>query len=198
VTVDTSPLSSGYRLVLRYDLTHKKACQTDSAAAFEKDVDDLRDILSCWDTHGDDATVNGVLGYVLERQYKGEGLNRDCLLGRDRCVVEGLEAASRDSGFHICLANLTRNVYGLGGRRDMLDVIEKSLILDRIVDLDGCQRFDSPSDSFDEDDVLQQNYFNALGPDEEDYIEDEELFDRTHHRSVYYPHSSCRDDTNSL
>lgn len=87
---------------------------------------------------------------------------------------------------------MTINVYGLGERHHIHGVIQKTFTLHQIVELEGRKRFKLPSESFCEDSIVQRDFFDDLVPDEQDYIEEEGLLDRTYHRSVgYLLHSCC-------
>lgn len=183
VDVNHCSLDTGHRLVLRYRLKHTTPCLPDSAKDHKSDVAMVSSILSSWSAN-EDITMNGIMCYILDNTYEVSTLSVDCLVGQDQYAVAQLETASKDAGFYVCLANLKRLVYGNGEDGKIEDVIEESLETEYICDLDGTQQITPSGYSFDKEDLVQEDYFEGVTPDEQDYDKYENIIDHTYHRSV--------------
>ncbi|CZS93846.1 uncharacterized protein RCO7_08023 [Rhynchosporium graminicola] len=175
VVSTSSPISEGYRLVLRYTLEHRLAGPTCCAIPRAQEVMKLQSILTSW-TKQKDQVAHKVLGYVLTDRYENAQLDHIKFSNSDQLAVAQLIEACAEAGFFLSLSNLTARIASQADReksskgRKRGDCPRDSFQLGRIVDLDGkellgCYRMD-----FKEEDIVQDRPFEDQG-----YILDEEL-----------------------
>ncbi|KAB8224116.1 hypothetical protein BDV33DRAFT_227489 [Aspergillus novoparasiticus] len=194
VTHEVKPVTSGYRVVLIYNLIHRpSAALLESRGSSTENITRLLDswaraaevgpiqYLDGWNNRIDD-TCPPALIYVLGHQYTNAALSFSRLKGVDQCRFAELRGACQRAGFDIFLANIEKKEvgaveddgsfydgsYGRGGngthRIDYL--IESSLTLSHVVDSGGIPvGRDLP---FPNDMLIQTGVFDR-DPDKEDF-----------------------------
>ncbi|KAH9987115.1 hypothetical protein F4779DRAFT_611535 [Xylariaceae sp. FL0662B] len=131
VTHEVKPLTSGYRLVLTYNIIHT-GNQTISAGLVAEQMSRLHSLIIKWRAGISDAQK---LIYLLEHQYSDTNLSLRNLKGRDKIVCQSLQELSSENDFVVLLANMDRtkgdeefSYYG---------VEEDSTELRRVITCDG-------------------------------------------------------------
>ncbi|KAI0118550.1 hypothetical protein F4776DRAFT_634580 [Hypoxylon sp. NC0597] len=104
VTHEVTPLKSGYRLVLTYNIIHEGGTRM-SAGLVGKQSANLRAVLTKWKST---LPRRDKLVYMLEHKYTQSSLSLSNLKGRDRTVCQSLYEVGLDCGFMIFLARMTR------------------------------------------------------------------------------------------
>lgn len=115
------PVTSGYRLVVTYNLLWGSGAPAPTAASTSQDklLHSVAGVLEGWD-RGDD----GLLALRLEHQYTQDGLTGRgfrALKGRDARISTALYkanealSADRQMAFYIVFATRTESYYGTGG-----------------------------------------------------------------------------------
>ncbi len=148
---------------------------------------ELQSILSQWKEGLEkEAPLPKYQAFLLEHQYTDASLCYESLKGHDQQVAAHRREAC-DGSFCFYLANLERSVmggvdefygdhddYGYergeredGGFHDILEEIDKTSVLQRIVDLDGTLL--TRNLEFDEDNFVQADPFENEPPDDEEY-----------------------------
>ncbi|PVH88952.1 hypothetical protein DL98DRAFT_159588 [Cadophora sp. DSE1049] len=161
----SAPLSSGHRLVLRYTLEHTLPGPICRAMPLTQEILQLRSILTSW-TKQIDKVEHGVLAYVLNDRYEEERLGQTKLSGPDQLAVAQLIEACAETGFFLCLSNLSARIVTrdkIGGSRrtwQQADHPDSSFQLGRIVGLDGKELLGDYHMDLEEDDIVQAQPFN--------------------------------------
>jgi len=98
------PVTSGYRLVLTYNLLSNG--ESKLAAGLGDDQAKLCALLASWTRSHKrmDGDAPLQLAYILEHEYTQAGLRLDRLKGNDRRKVEYLKGACDEQKFCVCLA----------------------------------------------------------------------------------------------
>lgn len=104
VTHEIKPLTSGYRLVLTYNIIHGGGVRM-SAGLVDKQSAHLRSLLIKWRTN---LPHREMLVYLLEHKYTQSSLSLENLKGRDRVVCQSLSEVGLECEFTIFLAKMTR------------------------------------------------------------------------------------------
>ncbi|KAF2669631.1 hypothetical protein BT63DRAFT_372812 [Microthyrium microscopicum] len=175
---EVTKVTSGYRLVLTYNLISKNFDFRPSAAVNCEELRRVRRVLDAWKISGGDTR----LIHQLEHEYTESGMKLNALKGRDAEVVSVLEEACHKTGFVFFLASCEREVwggcddgYGYGRSRyqgfqsyhEIIDTVEDTLTLKRVVDTHGNlvgQNMDTHKDMF-----LKDCPFDEREPDDEDF-----------------------------
>ena len=102
---EVKPVTSGYRLVLSFNLVHttnslRPVVSTATDAAVR-----LRRVLAAWTRNDYDAPDKII--YLLDHKYSHASMNGSALKGSDAHLVALLDSVGRPLGFHLGLANLT-------------------------------------------------------------------------------------------
>ncbi|KAL9119935.1 MAG: hypothetical protein Q9187_003512 [Circinaria calcarea] len=107
-------ITSGYRLVLTYNLVHSAPGVPQLAASLGNETLKLGNVLSLWKTSLENSytTCPKMLAYMLQHKYTDANLRYDHLKGMDRLKAQYLKEACREQGFCIILANLEHTVFG--------------------------------------------------------------------------------------
>ncbi|KAB8251929.1 hypothetical protein BDV35DRAFT_387690 [Aspergillus flavus] len=194
VTHEVKPVTSGYRVVLIYNLIHRPSTALlESRGSSTENITRLLDpwaraagvdpipYLDGWNNRIHD-TCPPALIYVLGHQYTNAALNFSRLKGVDQCRFAELRGACQRAGFDIFLANIEKKEMGAveddgsfyGGSYDRggngthrIDyLIESSLTLSHVVDSGGIAvGRDIP---FPKDMLIQTSVFDR-DPDKEDF-----------------------------
>lgn len=107
------PITSGFRLVLTYNLIHTAFSAPPLAATIDDNSHKLNRILESWGRQPRDAKSEPeILVYILGHKYTDANLRLSHLKGRDRAKADQLYAACKDAGFALLLANLERERSG--------------------------------------------------------------------------------------
>ena len=160
VTHEIKPITSGYRLVLTYNLVLDGRNTIPANAQIIADRESrLNQVLRSWDLY---MPSQKCFIYVLEHQYTAGGLQVEALKGRDRALGLNLSKSCTEYDFYFFLANMTREKVG----EDEEDYYEEedSLTLSHIVTSTG-----DPVAKFalvEEDCVVQEDAFDRY-PDSE-------------------------------
>ncbi|KAG8532380.1 uncharacterized protein KY384_002865 [Bacidia gigantensis] len=156
VTHEVKPVTSGYRLVLTYNLVRLSGGPRLTASLALRQKDELDTIFSSWnrtislgDRYGAEAFV-----YVLDHMYTDASLSLQALKGDDKMKAVYLQEACAQHGF--CLYFATMEFERM-----------ESLSLRRIVDLDGNILIFAKQE-LQARDIVQEDVFDR-DPDREDY-----------------------------
>ena len=108
------PITSGYRLVLIYNLIHTAPWVPQLAASLGNEILELGDLLSQWKNSlkHSKAKCPKMLAYMLQHKYTDANLHYDYLKGKDRSKTQYMKEACKEQGFCMFLANLERIVLG--------------------------------------------------------------------------------------
>ncbi|KAK7403543.1 hypothetical protein QQX98_010678 [Neonectria punicea] len=106
VSHEVEELTSGYRLVLTYNIVLTSGSSPPSASFFDAQTEELQRILASWrETDRSDFRVY----YPLEHQYSQSSLSLGNLNGRDAAVCQLLHHVASAAGFSVFLANMTHH-----------------------------------------------------------------------------------------
>ncbi|KNG87017.1 hypothetical protein ANOM_004695 [Aspergillus nomiae NRRL 13137] len=165
VTHEVKPVTSGYRIVLIYNLIHRpSAALLEPHGASKENITRLLQSWACaaeidsmqyldgWDNDINSSCPQALI-YVLEHQYTSAELRFSRLKGVDQCRFAGLRDACQRAGFDLFLANIEKkdigevdgyedyygDFYGRGrnGIHRIADLIETSLEMSHVVDSGG-------------------------------------------------------------
>lgn len=192
---EIKPVTSGYQLVLTYNLVQETPSSSLSAATMDESMIQLRNALDLWSSKFKQEKVDGVvperLAYFLSHKYTERGLSLGRLKSRDQLQVRCLKESCAEKGFIVLLANLERQIMGgigegfgdefSGPEEDYMprqgpvgpggtfhaidDICDDDVTLKHIVELDG--RLVGKNIQFDLGDIVQDDPFGM--PDEEDF-----------------------------
>lgn len=130
VTHEIKPLSSGYRLVITYNLLQQRGSPS-TAGVFVEQQAQLQALLQKWAYAFQWTRVI----YRLNHKYSQSSLSIQNMKGRDAQLIRCLKQACQETGFYILLAIMTRTE---GGEDDYYGGYdEDSLQLDHVTSLDG-------------------------------------------------------------
>ncbi|ETS75550.1 hypothetical protein PFICI_12494 [Pestalotiopsis fici W106-1] len=157
VTHEITKLTSGYRLVLTYNIV-QQGLQNPSPSDLIKQQTAIENLLQ-----GSAKRFKGMkqMFYPLEHKYTRASLSLRNMKGRDRAVCQTLDLVCRKHGFYLLLANLTKTE-----SCDDYDEEETSLDLDSVHSLDG-QELSSYLE-IEAKDIIGDNLYSQRGPDSED------------------------------
>lgn len=188
---EVKPVISGRRLVLTYNLIQKNPGQLPSASNSSKELTKLRSIFSWWKENivDDVDEMPDMMGYLLDHHYTQASLSLNSLKGKDLKVATYLNEASAEADVYFCLANVERIVMGAceggggrghygyyddesedsddGGHHSIDDILEDNISLVYVAELDGSAV--GSNMPFDADQLIQEDIFDDLEPDEEDF-----------------------------
>lgn len=160
VTHEIKPISSGYRLVITYNLLQQRG-SAPSAGLFIVQQVQLQELLQKW---GSTLQSKTRVIYRLDHKYSQSSLSIQNMKGRDAQRIRCLKQACQETGFYIFLATMTRTegcedeYYG-GGDED-------SLQLDYVTSLDGSKITASVDVNVKE--ILGPDPYKNRDPDSED------------------------------
>ncbi|KAI1768080.1 hypothetical protein GGR53DRAFT_525222, partial [Hypoxylon sp. FL1150] len=132
VTHEIKPLTSGYRLVLTYNIIHVGGTRM-SAGLVGEQTSHVRCLLSRWKT---ELPKTKKLIYMLDHKYTQASLSLKNLKGRDKGVCHSLYETALHGQFAIFLAQMNRSEYGMDGYNDY-DMDEGTTNLEQIKTCDG-------------------------------------------------------------
>lgn len=196
VSHEVLPVTSGYRVVLTYNLAidPSRAISRPSAALAHNEAKPLRRALRRWLAQPKQDREADYLYYALDHQYTEANISRHRLKTRDLAVVDVLHQLSATLPFHVFLVALEKGVNGSceyerdyrrskwnrydddydddeedhEGFHDLEEVFDTSYNIKKLVDLDGQEL--GRDTGFDLDNVIQagEDLFPE-DPDDEDY-----------------------------
>lgn len=137
VTHEIKEVTSGYRLVLTYNLIQDQTAGVPTSAKFFIDQQtQLQKMVEKW---RQDFPKTKRLLYVLEHEYSKIGLSAKNLKGRDRPLVKSLQDSCSEHGYYLFLAKITKSVtHDEDGNEVNEDEDESTGIrLDTVVSCDG-------------------------------------------------------------
>ena len=107
-------MTSGYRLVLTYNLVQAVGGPARLACGLKDDQAKLTQILAIWShkSQGKSPDSPSFLSYMLDHKYTDANLRLDHLKGKDAYLARYLQSACLDQDFCFFLANLERTVSG--------------------------------------------------------------------------------------
>lgn len=158
-----SPVTSGYRLALSYNLTYQRPGAVPRLPNTQSQIEELRWVLKTWNRNVYDPESPNLVAWMLEHEYSEQALNSQkigALKGADKCRGLALLDLAKELGFEFYLAQMEyqktgtvvddnhygyrrRGRYGYGYDEDdsdddpedktMDDIIEESLIAKNFV-----------------------------------------------------------------
>lgn len=132
VTHEIKPISSGYRLVITYNLVQQRGSPP-SAGTFVEQQAQLQALLQKW-TSALQSKKRVI--YKLDHKYSQSSLSIHNMKGRDAQLIRCLDQACQETGFYVFLAIMTKtegcedDFYYGGGDEDSLE-------LDHVTSIDG-------------------------------------------------------------
>ena len=189
VSVEFTPVSLGYRLMIEYDLIAPSPANWQPLANLYSEKAKLRECLMTWNSNAKKdkamqmSNIPTVLAYVCDSHYPGI-LGFDALKGNDRLRIACLKEICSQFGMGVYIANLDRrhsgcssNDFGDDDHHFIEFTQEDETTLTKIVDLYGNKvESDASLDEF--ENFVQDDPFEE-GPDDEDY--DDYYGTVTHH-----------------
>ncbi|TID25845.1 hypothetical protein E6O75_ATG03708 [Venturia nashicola] len=144
------PITSGYRLVLTYNLvdSSRSAVKQSAAQVYEK-RNELDGLLQLWKR---DLDPPEKLIYILDHQYTKPSLGIKNLKGQDRALGQHLDTICSQNGFQLLFAQMTKN------KSDEDYGYEKDLSLKHLVLPNGLLIADSCD--VEEEEILQEDPFD--------------------------------------
>lgn len=184
VTHEVKAITSGYRLVLTYNLIDLSQGLERSAAMLSREKRMLQHIIPFWARSIEEplSKAPDFLAYKLDHEYTDASLKFQSLKGLDKVRAEYLREVCAWANVCFYLASMERTVvgsceeeysgYGRWERyrtqeiHTLEEVVEESTELKRMIDLDGSVL--AREVSIDEADIVQENPFDR-NPDNEDF-----------------------------
>ncbi|KIJ69263.1 hypothetical protein HYDPIDRAFT_123543 [Hydnomerulius pinastri MD-312] len=192
VVHEVKPVTSGYRLVLSYNLIHTSSGIPPTLPDMRGAVAATRHIFRKWANKKYPPNMDRIV-YLLEHQYSEHNLRTAALKGRDAHLIAQLRGAAEEVGIRLCLATLDVHITGCAdddggsyykrsrwggysdsdesdgasGTPDMMEESERSLSLTMVVTLDG-ERY-LKSMRIDDEDLVPADPFEDVDPDEKEY-----------------------------
>lgn len=160
VTHEIKEITSGYRLVLTYNIIQGQGSKT-SAGFFDKQQSHLQSLIDRWRQEFPKITK---LVYRLEHKYSQKSLSLRHLKGRDAARVQSLSDLCTANGFYILLTRLTKTE-AVGEYADDYDE-DSSLTLDYLCSCDGIKVGSYCSVKI--GDILGRDPYADRNPDSED------------------------------
>lgn len=111
VTHEIKPITSGYRLVLAYNLVHTTTSVRPALTNNEDSVQKLREILLAWQ-QDEDGTAPEKVVYLLTYKYSQANLRASALKGADAHRVAILDMLAKELDFHLGLASVVCTLSG--------------------------------------------------------------------------------------
>ncbi|THC96695.1 hypothetical protein EYZ11_003850 [Aspergillus tanneri] len=195
VTHEVKPVTSGYRIVLVYNLIHRPSAAllqfrgnkterlTHLLKSWARAAEEPGQYLDGWDDDFNSACPPALV-YILEHQYTQAELNFARLKGVDQPRFAELQNACERTGFDIFLANIEKmktggvnedgyygGYYGHGcyhsdGPHSIVDLVESTLELSHVVNAKG--DIVGKDISFPENMLIPEDVFDR-DPDDEDF-----------------------------
>ena len=108
------PVTSGYRLVVVYNLVQTSPGSTRSAARLSKEKSKLQKMLAAWHRGVKKAndSAPAFLAYALDHEYTEASLNIDSLKGLDKVKADCLEQSCSQTDVGIYLASCEKTQSG--------------------------------------------------------------------------------------
>ena len=200
VTVEFTPVSSGYRLMIEYDLIAPSQANWQPLVDLYSEKTKLRECLMTWNNNAKKdramqmSNIPTLLAYICDSHYPVENLGLDVLAGNDGLRGACLKDACSQIGIGVYIADVYRrhsgcasNDFEVGDDHHFIEMTEEDEItLTKIVDLYG-NTVESDA-SLEEDEHFIQDDAFGYDPDEEDY--DDYYATVTHHfrNTVSHPH----------
>jgi hypothetical protein len=154
VTHEVKPLTSGYRLVLTYNLVQDNLLQKQAASLLTKNRERLAASLAeCRKT----LIHQSCFIYLLDHQYTEASLQLENLKGRDAAVGQYLNNVCSPNGFYFLLANMTGSFNEEDD--DYSDEDEGRIRLDHVISPNG-QRI-SRNIEIDKENILDEAAFSG-------------------------------------
>ncbi|KAJ3037852.1 hypothetical protein HDV00_001267 [Rhizophlyctis rosea] len=165
---EVRPVTEGYRLALTYNVIYTGR---GLPPRITNDAHLIQRLRSCFDRLvGDSEIVGTKLAYVLDHEYTESGLGFSGLKNKDAAIVSLLKRAANPSNFAVYLATLECKDTGTGVGWESpyeFESSERSLSLSNFVDADR-DHLDWTDVEIDESEVLQDDVFARLDPDNEE------------------------------
>ncbi|RYP65001.1 hypothetical protein DL771_008498 [Monosporascus sp. 5C6A] len=161
VTHEIKEITSGYRLVLTYNIIQEDGYKT-SAGYFLRQQTHLQSLIARWRS---EFPSTKRLVYRLEHKYSQQSLSLQHMKGRDKPLVHSLYDLCVKNGFYLLLANMTKREKE-GDYWSVSGEDENSLQLEYLCSCDGVQ----VATFFDIHirDILGKNPYANRRPDSED------------------------------
>ena len=188
VTVEFTPVSSGYRLMIEYDLIAPSTANWQPLVDLYKEKTKLRECLTTWNNNAKKdramqmSNIPTVLAYVCDSHYPVEDLGLDVLAGDDGLRGACLKDVCSQIGIGVYIADLYRRVSGCASndyadeKHHLIEMTQEDETTLKIVDLNGNKV---------ENDALLEEYENFVDNDAFDVPEEEDYDDYyatvTHH-----------------
>lgn len=172
MTHEVQPVTSGYRLVLTYNLIYTLPGPLQTATTVTDETTKLRNTLAYWrKSYNDFEDCPGMLAYILKHRYTDANLGWKSLKGRDQVNMRSLMDACGKENFCVYLANLEKSVGGAcdeygGDFHDIEEVYDEDLYMTKVLDINDSVV--GTRMKIEEEDIVQIKPFDR-DPDDEDY-----------------------------
>jgi hypothetical protein len=194
---EVKPITSGYRLVLTYNLIHTApGIPQPTLPDMHNAVTELRSVLHKWAEcqYPDDPKLR-IVAYLLKHKYSKVNLEMGALKGEDAHKVSHLRIIAQELGYVVGLATLCCHMSGQaddsygetegwgrcntsdededdfrrGRTPDMAEVSDTTLKIENLVDLSGSQIPGISMLELSEENLIPENPFEDQVPDKSDY-----------------------------
>jgi hypothetical protein len=169
-----TPVESGYRLALSYNLVHTAASSARPViSSISTEWKQLKDLFRRWSKSDDPHRIV----YLLDHMYSENNLLTHSLKGKDAHRVSHLRSIGESLGFRFCLLNLELYKMGLGGddyrpsyRRtpEIADLVDSTLSVVNAFDMNGQRMELSERLGLDDDEIIPKPLGNTTPTDTED------------------------------
>jgi len=192
VVHEVKPITSGYRLVLSYNLIHTAPdIPRPTLPDMHTAVSNLRRVLRNWskEAYHDDHT--DMFAYLLQHQYSEVNLRATQLKGKDAHLIGHLRGIAEEFGVGLCLANLEYKMIGYGDddgsnyykrhrynycdeddsddTPSMMEVTDTELSVSNLVDLNGVPVLTGRDISLESECLIPKDPFEDISPDNKEY-----------------------------
>lgn len=167
VTHEVKPVTSGYRLVLTYNLVRLNNAQMNVPPTLSSHTSRLRPVLQCWESslNMENSTYPFYLIHKLEHQYTQASLAMDRLQGQDLAQAQFLKTVCESVGFGTYLGIMEKMILKDDDEYD--EEYERTLRLKHVQELDGRKLIDLVD--LQEDYILEGEGTDDDEPDESEH-----------------------------
>ena len=181
VTVEFTPLSSGYRLMIEYDLFAPSQTDWQPLVDLYREKTKLRECLTTWNNNAKKdramqmSVIPTVLAYICDSHYPVENLGLNVLAGNDGLRGACLKDASSQIGIGVYIADVYRRHSGCASndvddddKHHFIEMTqEDEIIMTKIVDIYG-NKVESDASLEEYENFIQNDAF-GYDPEDEDY-----------------------------
>ena len=177
---EVKPVTSGYRLVISYNLVNtSRGLPAPHLPDMNSAVSGVQRIFHMWAKgEYDRKHSSGNIAYLLDHQYSDVGLEFTALKGKDAALISNIQRVAEKEGVCLRLGNLVCEVsgdaggdYGYGHRTPRMEMVEDTdYRIEGLYDLEGdLAKLQRPIRLREEYDLIPKDPFEDEKPDDEDF-----------------------------